>query len=170
MLFCWEKLCPVTVSSVREVGFYPTPEFKNIIQSLHDLKREVSRLGRNNTDRIAFNRVLKNVDSLEESIKNHYHELNALQRTLESTSVKGLTEKQRLMLQMIAEVEGETIYTVLIDRLSEDLSVPRSTVRWNMKGLREAGLIHAGDKETKGIPVSLTDTGRMMAGVLSHSD
>jgi DNA-binding MarR family transcriptional regulator len=160
----------VTVSSVKEAGFYQTPEFKNILQSFNELKRELSRLGRDNPNRIAYNRVLKNVDSLEESIKNHNHELHALQRTLESTSARGLTEKQRLMLQIIADVEGEAIYTVLIDRLSDDLRVPRSTVRWNMKGLREAGLINAGDRETKGIPVSLTDTGRMMAGVISRSD
>jgi DNA-binding MarR family transcriptional regulator len=160
------EICPVTASSTKEVDFYPTPEFSNVLQDLYALKKEVNRLRRNNSHRIAFNRVLKNVDSLEESIKNHFNELHALHRTLESTSVKGLTEKQRSMLQIISEAEETTIYTVLIDRLSQEMSVPRSTVRWNMKGLREAGLINAGDRETKGIPVSLTPTGRVVLGVL----
>jgi len=56
---------------------------------------------------------------------------------------------------------------VLIERLSRELGVPRSTVRWNLRGLRETGLIRAGDKENKGIPVELTYMGRVMSEYIS---
>ena len=44
---------------------------------------------------------------------------------------------------------------------------PKSTVRWNLRGLRDAGLIRAGDRENKGIPVGLTELGRLMADYIS---
>jgi predicted ArsR family transcriptional regulator len=56
------------------------------------------------------------------------------------------------------------VYTVLIQQLSDELAIPESTVRWNLKGLREAELIRAGTKDNKGVPVSLTAMGRIMAG------
>ena len=50
-----------------------------------------------------------------------------------------------------------------LERLSGELGIPKSTVRWNLRGLREAGLIRAGDRENKGIPVVLTEMGQLMA-------
>jgi antitoxin (DNA-binding transcriptional repressor) of toxin-antitoxin stability system len=40
-------------------------------------------------------------------------------------------------------------------------------VRWNLQGLREANLIRAGDRENKGVPVELTDAGRIMASIVA---
>jgi DNA-binding transcriptional ArsR family regulator len=157
----------VNVSSSAKAGFYPTPESKNLIQSLKDLKKELSRFGKTSPDRIGYNRLVKNVDSLEESLKEHYRELYAMEGALEAASARRLTEKQRMMLRIVAEVQGETLYTTLIERVSEELDIPRSTVRWNLKGLRDTGLIAAGDRDNKGIPVRLTETGRVMAGVAS---
>jgi DNA-binding MarR family transcriptional regulator len=159
----------VNVSSSAKAGFYPTPESKNLIQSLNDLKRELSRFGKTNPDRIGYNRLVKNVDSLEESLKEHYRELYAMEGALEAASVRRLTEKQRMMLRIVAEVQGETLYTTLIEKVSEELNIPKSTVRWNLKGLRDAGFIAAGDRDNKGVPVRLTETGRIMAGVVSLS-
>ena len=157
----------MNVSSSAKAGFYPTPESKNLIQSLKDLKKELSRFGKTSPDRIGYNRLVKNVDSLEESLKEHYRELYAMEGALEAASARRLTEKQRMMLRIVAEVQGETLYTTLIERVSEELDIPRSTVRWNLKGLRDTGLIAAGDRDNKGIPVRLTETGRVMAGVAS---
>jgi DNA-binding transcriptional ArsR family regulator len=157
----------VNVSSSVKAGFYPTPESKNLIQSLKELKRELSRFGKTNPDRIGYNRLVKNVDSLEETLKEHYRELYALEGALEAISTRRLTEKQRMMLRIVADVQGETLYTTLIDKVSEELDIPKSTVRWNLKGLRDAGLIAAGNRENKGIPVRLTETGRIMTGVVS---
>ena len=158
----------MNVSSGAKAGIYTTPELKNLLQSMNDLKREISRFGKGNPDRISYNRLLKNVDSLEESLRTHFRELNAFEETLASASSRRLTRKQRLMLRWLSDGYGEdTIYTSLIERLSEDLCIPRSTVRWNLQGLREANLIRAGDRENKGVPVELTDAGRMMAGIVA---
>ena len=147
-----------------------TPESKNLLQSLNDLKREVSKFGKTHSDRIGYNRLVKNVDSLEESLKEHYRELNFLESALESVSSHRLTEKQKIMLQIISEVQGETLYTTLIERVSNDLKIPKSTVRWNLKGLRDTGLIAAGNRDNKGVPVKLTETGRIMVDLLYSDD
>ncbi|MFA5869360.1 MAG: hypothetical protein WC941_06635 [Candidatus Bathyarchaeia archaeon] len=160
----------MNISSSVRAGFYPTPESKNLVQSLHDLKRELSRFGKTHPDTIGYNRLVKNVDSLEESLKEHYRELYAMEGALEAASARRLTGKQRMMLRIVATVQGETLYTTLIDRVSEELDIPRSTVRWSLKGLRDAGLIAAGDRDNKGVPVRLTETGRVMAGLLSPGD
>ena len=159
----------MNVSSSAKAGFYPTPESKNLVQSLNELKRELYRFGKTNSDRIGYNRLVKNVDSLEESLKEHYRELYAMEGALEAASARKLTEKQRLMLRIVAEVQGETLYTTLIDKVSEELNIPKSTVRWNLKGLRDAGLIAAGDRDNKGVPVRHTETGRVMVGLVSSS-
>jgi DNA-binding MarR family transcriptional regulator len=160
----------VNVSSSAKAGLHSTPESKNLLQSLNDLKREVCRFGKTRPDRIGYNRLVKNVDSLEESLKEHYREFYAIEAALEATSSRRLTGKQRKMLRIVAETQGETIYTTLIDRVSDDLEIPKSTVRWNLKGLRDSGLITAGDRDNKGVPVRLTETGRVMAGLVSSLD
>lgn len=75
-----------------------------------------------------------------------------------------LTEKQRTILQWLTtQYEEDEVYTNLIKQLSEELEIPESTVRWNLRGLREAELINAGTKDNKGVPVTLTMMGRIMA-------
>jgi len=160
----------VNVSSSAKAGLYPTPESKNLLQSLNDLKREVSRFGKTRPDRIGYNRLVKNVDSLEESLKEHYREFYAIEAALEAASSRRLTVKQRTMLRIVAEVQGETLYTTLIDRISDELEIPKSTVRWNLKGLRDSGLITAGDRDNKGVPVRLTEIGKVMVGLVSSAD
>jgi DNA-binding MarR family transcriptional regulator len=153
----------VTVSSAEERDFYPTPEFKNLLTTAKRLRREVSRLGVRMADNVSYNRLLKNLDALEGSLNVHFKELYALERALMAASTR-LTKKQRMLLRWLAEdYEGGEVYTALIERISEELSIPKSTVRWNLRGIREAGFIRAGDKENKGIPVRLTERGRIMA-------
>lgn len=157
----------MNVSSGDKAGFYPTPELKNIIQYLRVLKKEVTRFGNTHPDQADVNRLVKNMNSLEESLRGHYRELYALEVALEAASLRRLTDKQRAMLQVVAEVRGDTLYTNLIDRVSEEMGIPRSTVRWSLKGLRDAGLISAGDKDNKGVPVRLTEAGRVMTGLVA---
>jgi hypothetical protein len=159
----------VNVSSSAKAGLYTTPESKNLLQSLNDLKREISRFGKTYPDGIGYNRLVKNVDSLEESLKEHYREFSAIEAALETSSNRRLTEKQRIMLRIVAEVQEETLYTTLIDRVSDELEIPKSTVRWNLKGLRDSGLIAAGDRDNKGVPVRLTETGRVIVGLASST-
>lgn len=153
----------MTVSSAEEREFYPTPESRNLLTTARRLRREITRLGVREADTISYNRILKNLDALEESISSHFKELYALERALMAAASTRLTRKQRMLLEWLAEdYMEEAVYTALIDRISGELQIPKSTVRWNLRGLREAGLIIAGDKENKGIPVRLTDKGRIM--------
>ena len=128
---------------------------------------EIKRFERNNKNLISFNRLRKNVDDLEESIHLHYLEWDAMNQTLHTASERKLTEKQRAILHYISEKGGNQLYTKLIDTLSFEMMLPQSTVRWNLKGLRESGLIQAGDRDNKGIPVCLTEKGRIMLRLIS---
>lgn len=160
----------MTVSSAEERKFYPTPEFRNLLTTAKRLRREVIRLGVRGADPVSYNRLLKNLDALEESLNVHFKELFALERALMSAAYTRLTKKQRMLLNWLAkEYREELVYTTIIERISEDLNIPRSTVRWNLRGLREAGLIRAGDRENKGIPVGLTEMGRIMADYAAGS-
>ena len=81
-----------------------------------------------------------------------------------------LTVKQRTILQWLTtRYEEDEVYTNLIKQLSEELEIPESTVRWNLRGLREAELINAGTKDNKGVPVTLTMMGKIMASY-AYSD
>ena len=153
-------------SSSAKAGLYQTPESKNILQSLNDLKREVCKFGSTHPDKLAYNRLVKNVDDLEVSLKNQHKELTAMERILETSQERRLTDKQRIMIKIVAELEGNALYTKLIERISAELSIPKSTVRWNLKGLRDAGFIAAGDRNNKGIPVRLTEMGQILLGVV----
>lgn len=142
---------------------YPTPEFSEILSNIQSIKREVADFGQE-TDRIAINRLIKRVDALEQSIYAHNRQLNQLEQALMTAASTRLTGKQRTILHWLTVNHIEnTVYTNLIKHLSGELSIPESTVRWNLRGLREADLINAGTKENKGIPVSLTTMGRIMA-------
>ena len=143
---------------------YPTPEFKNILENIQDIKREVNEFGQSTNDTIAINRLIKRVDALEQSIHRHRWQLDQLEQALMTAASTKLTEKQRIILQWLTTSSGDDeVYTNLIKQLSDELEIPESTVRWNLRGLREAELINAGTKENKGVPVSLTMMGRIMA-------
>ena len=143
---------------------YPTPEFRNIIETIQDIKREVTEFGHSTTDTIAYNRLIKRVDSLEQSIYLHRRQLNQLEQALMTAASTKLTEKQRTILHWLTtQYEDDEVYTNLIKQLSAELEIPESTVRWNLRGLREAELINAGTKDNKGVPVSLTMMGKIMA-------
>jgi len=142
---------------------YPTPEFSVILENIETIKREVADFG-NKTNRIAVNRLMKRVDALEHSIHVHSRQLNQLEQALMTAASTKLTEKQRTILQWLTMHDiDDTVYTNLIKQLSMELDIPESTVRWNLRGLREAELINAGTKENKGVPVSLTMMGRIMS-------
>ena len=113
---------------------------------------------------MAYNRLIKRVDSLEQSIYLHSRQLDQLEQALMTAASTKLTEKQRTILHWLTtRYEEDEVYTNLIKQLSEELEIPESTVRWNLRGLREAELINAGTKDNKGIPVSLTMMGKIMA-------
>jgi len=72
-----------------------------------------------------------------------------------------LTEKKKMILKEIAKISGRTTFTSAVDRVSRELELPYSTVKWNMMQLRTCGLITAGTKERQSLPIIVTDVGMM---------
>jgi DNA-binding MarR family transcriptional regulator len=160
----------VNISSGPRADTHPTPEYREILENIRNLKTEVAVFGQTNPG-IQHNRLLKRCDALEESVRRHHRELGRLEQALVTAASTKLTEKQCTILRWLTHHYREkSVYTVLIQRLSEELGIPESTVRWNLKGLRDADLINAGTKDNKGVPVSLTDMGRIMASYTLAGD
>ena len=134
-----------------------------MIRSIRTLKREVSRIGESSTG-AEYSRLERRIDALEESVRHHISQLDQFEQALMTAASTRLTVKQRTILSWLVTHSERPVYTVLIQQLSDELAIPESTVRWNLKGLREAELILAGTKDNKGVPVSLTAMGRIMAG------
>ena len=140
---------------------------KNVIAATENLRTEltIGWVGKKTTS--SYRRIMENLETMRESLLQHYKEYYTMERALIEASSDRLTEKQREILRWLGEkYEEEMVYTVLIERLSLELGVPKSTVRWNLRGLREAGLIKAGDRENKGIPVGLTGMGSVLVDYL----
>ena len=120
-------------------------------------------------DMTLYTNVMENLNDLYENLINHYKESYAKEQALIAAASTSYTEKQRTLIKWLSRwYDEDTIYTVLIERLSKKMDIPKSTIRWNLRGLREAGLILAGDQNNKGVNVELTSMGRLMAEYL-HS-
>jgi len=72
------------------------------------------------------------------------------------------------LLSILKGNEGSLYYQV-VQRIASEEGIPASTVRWNLNRLRDANLIIAGDKYNKGIPLQLTDAGRLIASLYEES-
>lgn len=160
----------MNISSPNKKELYLSPELKNILTATENLKREVMHLMKGIKNEFSFQLIIKDIDNIQESLYHHYREISAIEEALTIAFSRKITNKQRILLRWLSENYNEKmIYTVLIERLSNYLGIPKSTVRWNLKGLREAGFIRAGDRNNKGIHVALTDTGKIMAECVSNS-
>jgi len=157
----------VNVSSSDKNEFYPTPELKNVLSATNDLYSVITRGWDRKRDTTLYSRVMESLEAIRESLILHSKEIYVMEQALMAAASSRLTGKQHALLRWVANRECEpSVYTALIDRYSEERGIPRSTVRWNLRGLREAGLIVAGDRENKGIPVSLTSSGQLLAEYL----
>ena len=133
------------------------------------LRRGLLRLRSRVEERGFVERLLKSIDLLERGLDGYLREVSTLRSALKVVASTRLTEKQLLLLRWIAEGASGEVYTALIERASRELDIPKSTVRWNMRRLREGGLIEAGDKANKGVPVRLTEEGWTLLAFLEPS-
>jgi hypothetical protein len=78
-----------------------------------------------------------------------------------------LNMKQVELLLEIEKNEG-LFYYQLVNKLSEEQRLPESTVRWNLNRLRNAMMIVAGDKNNKGVPVRLTEKGKIVVSAFKN--
>jgi len=159
----------VNISSIHKDDFYPPPELKNALSATENLRSVFIMNLEAKKDETLYMNVMENLNDLYENLINHYKESYAKEQALIAAASTSYTEKQRTLIKWLSRwYDEETIYTVLIERLSKKMDIPKSTVRWNLRGLREAGLILAGDRNNKGVNVELTSMGRLMAEYL-HS-
>jgi DNA-binding transcriptional ArsR family regulator len=157
----------VNVSSTDKNDFYPTPELKNVLNATNDLYSVITRGWAGERDTALYSRVMESMEAIRDSLVLHSKEIYSMEQALMAAAAGSLTEKQQALLRWIPKREDELcVYTALIDLYSAELGIPKSTVRWNLRGLREAGLILAGDRENKGVPVALTEMGQTLADYL----
>jgi len=95
--------------------------------------------------------------------------LEFLREILGALTKKRLNTKQLKLLSEIERNEG-LLYYQLINKLSREQGLPKSTVRWNLNKLREAKMVITGDKNNKGIPVKLTKRGKMLVLALKNGE
>lgn len=75
-----------------------------------------------------------------------------------------LTKRQKeLLFYIYANCKEEKTLTSLARELSEKLEMPLSTVKWNLRALRNYELLEAGDKDSKNKPCRLTRAGEELA-------
>jgi len=77
------------------------------------------------------------------------------------------TQKTILVRALDKEGSGLTL-TGLARALSAEMSIPLSTVKWNLSRLRELGLIIGGDGETRGKPFRLSRAGKALAKAIAR--
>lgn len=76
-----------------------------------------------------------------------------------------LSSKQKLLLKkskLLLSSRKMTL-TSLAEYLSSELNLAHSTVKWNLRALRDVGLLTGGDVNEKGINAELTLAGELLA-------
>ncbi|MFP3951630.1 MAG: hypothetical protein ACLFVP_05790 [Candidatus Bathyarchaeia archaeon] len=156
----------MNISSLDKPRSRPARELEELLQQIDELKRKLRVLS-GNTGKDSYQDLVEDLNGVENSLHGYLQRYFIMTRALETATSIKLTEKQRMILQWLKEKYSDPdIYTKLIEKISTELKIAKSTVRWNLRGLREADLIEAGSKDNKGIPVSLTSTGRIMANYI----
>lgn len=82
--------------------------------------------------------------------------------------LRALTKHQILILNELKDRGNYITVTNLIQKFSNKYNIPDSTLRWNVKQLKELELIECGDSESKGVPVKLTDSGLVIQNILNR--
>lgn len=142
---------------------YPVDSFSRIFRLMEEFKEKVS--SPSDSSRLEAYKTLWEVETILRELEEKFSEL---EKSISALASLRLTEKQRRILQWLAENnEEETVYTRMVNTISREFEMPESTARWNLKILREAALLEAGDRANKGIPVKLTEAGRIALEVLT---
>jgi DNA-binding transcriptional ArsR family regulator len=137
------------------------------VYGVNKIPRELAKPNRQNDAAIEAEEFINASKVLQSSEKENFQKkIEAIMEALEALAKKRITMKQLNLLSKIEENEG-LLYYQLIDKLSKEQKLPKSTVRWNLTKLREAELIVAGDKKRKGVPVELTEKGRITLSAIS---
>ncbi|MFX1482317.1 MAG: hypothetical protein ACFFCP_03925 [Promethearchaeota archaeon] len=82
-----------------------------------------------------------------------------------------LSDSQKLVLRMSREVlkYRRLTMTALADMVSRRSGIPYSTVKWNLRSLKQIGLLTGGDLKNKGRFAWLTDEAQMLVEFLEKN-
>ena len=87
-----------------------------------------------------------------------------LKHALIKLAASKLTKLQRaILLRLYREGNGKHTFSSLVRKLADELGVPESTLKWSIRGLRDLGLVESGSVKVRGVPVSLTYAGLVVA-------
>ncbi len=81
-----------------------------------------------------------------------------------------LSDSQKLVLRMSREqlMHREMTLTALADMVSQQSAVPYSTCKWNLRSLKDMGLLTGGDLSNKGQMARLTYEAQMLVDYLER--
>lgn len=79
------------------------------------------------------------------------------------------TQKQVLCMSHELLKYHELTLTALADQVSRRSTVPYSTVKWNLRSLKDMGLLTGGNLSSKGQIACLTKEAQMLADYLENS-
>jgi len=82
--------------------------------------------------------------------------------TLRRLAGNRLTQKQKLILRRIAELDSKLTMSALIRQIAQEENMGESTARVVIQALRDIGLIECGTEANKGVPVRLTPIGEVL--------
>ncbi|MHA1950222.1 MAG: hypothetical protein ACW99G_10005 [Candidatus Thorarchaeota archaeon] len=82
-----------------------------------------------------------------------------------------LSDTQKLVLRMSRDLLKfhELTMTSLADLMSQRSNVPYSTCKWNLRSLKDMGLLTGGDLQNKGQFACLSDEARMLVDYLERN-
>jgi len=81
---------------------------------------------------------------------------------------RALTYQQMAVLDELSSIQNPTTVSRFIEYLSKKHQIPSSTLRWNIRQLRELELIKCGTSITKGIPMETTNSGKIVYAMLKQ--
>ena len=109
--------------------------------------------------------IIKNI-FVEEIFYNLIEKIKKLEASVFTFATARLNARQKMLLKELARIldnsKGLTL-TSMSRILSSKLKLSESTVKWNLREFRNMGLIIAGNVNSKGTSVRLTDIGQIIA-------
>ncbi|MBI2112209.1 hypothetical protein HYT52_01605 [Candidatus Woesearchaeota archaeon] len=85
-----------------------------------------------------------------------------LVKTLQLLAEERLTAKQKKILEYVSVMSDSVTVTSLVHTLTDVLRCSQSAVWNNLRPLKKAGILSYGDANRKGIPVKMTQIGRVI--------
>ena len=82
---------------------------------------------------------------------------------------KGLKPKQKIILGQISELSCETNVTQLVNLIEKQTGSSRTSIWYNLRKIKAAGLIDFGSKSDKGKPAKITEIGMQVKEAIENA-